>query len=162
MKKKITVRFELDPACGAPEVIIRASRKTALTDRIASAVERCAEEESSPIMVFKGSSRSFLHQENIIRVHTELRRLIVCTESDEYEARCSLQELEEKLSPDRFVRISRFEIINIDWIASFDLSMAGTIQVVFENGSVTWVARRFVRAIQERLTMLAGKEGDSL
>ena len=162
MIKKITVRFEIDPTRRAPEVIIRASGKTALTDRIASAIERCAEEETAPIMAFKGSSRSFLRQENIIRVHTELRKLIVCTESDEYEARCSLQELEEKLSPDRFVRISRFEIINIDWIASFDLSTAGTIQVVFENGIVTWVARRFVRTIQERLTMLTSKGGDSL
>ena len=60
------------------------------------------------------------------------------------------------------MRISRFEIININWVSSFDLSTAGTIQVIFEDGSVAWVSRRYVRAIEQRLTALSGKGGASL
>ena len=162
MKRKINVRLEIDPSCGAPEVIIRASQRSALTDRIMSSVHQCTEEDSSLIMVYKGARKAFLRQEDVIRAHTEPRRLIVRAVSGDYEARCSLQELEEKLTADYFVRISRFEIININWVSSFDLSTAGTIQVIFEDGSVAWVSRRYVRAIEQRLTALSGKGGASL
>ena len=61
-----------------------------------------------------------------------------------------LAELEEKLDESRFVRISRFELVNIRMISGFDLSMAGTIKVSLKDGTETWVARRYVRTIQEK------------
>ena len=59
-------------------------------------------------------------------------------------------ELEERLDESRFVRISRFELVNIRMISGFDLSMAGTIKVSLKDGTETWVARRYVRTIQEK------------
>ena len=63
----------------------------------------------------------------------------------------TLAEMEARLNRCRFLRISRSEIINLNKVSNFDFSLSGTIQVHFDDGSSTWVARRYVRAIQEIL-----------
>lgn len=74
---------------------------------------------------------------------------------------CTLRDIEEKLDADWFVRISRYEIINLNWVANFDLSFKGTIKVVFEDGNFTWVSRRFVSSIEHKLKNLESREGAS-
>lgn len=62
--------------------------------------------------------------------------------------------MEKTLDRERFVRISRFEIINMEKVSGFDMSISGTIQVTFQDGSATFVARRYVNAIEKRLELL--------
>lgn len=154
MKSKVKIRVEIDPACRTPEVVIRADQKTDLVEKIVSAVEQCGQSELPRITVYEGGAALLLSQRDISRIYTETRRLIVCADRGSYEARCSLQEMEKMLDAARFVRISRFEIINIDKVSGFDVSVSGTIKVTFEDGSSTWVSRRQVRAIEQRLTQL--------
>ena len=159
MKREAAVRIELDPACHVPEVVIRTEERTAFIDDIISAIERCASDACPKITAYRGDVLCRLSQREVFRVYTQARRLIVSTRSGDYEARCPLRELEEKLDAETFVRISRFEIVNIDRIASFDLSVSGTIKVIFEDGSSTWVARRYVRAIEQKLRSAEGGTG---
>ena len=154
MKSKVKIGVEIDPACRTPEVVIRADQKTDLVEKIVSAVEQCGQSELPRITVYEGGAALLLSQRDISRIYTETRRLIVCADRGSYEARCSLQEMEKMLDAARFVRISRFEIINIDKVSGFDVSVSGTIKVTFEDGSSTWVSRRQVRAIEQRLTQL--------
>ena len=62
--------------------------------------------------------------------------------------------MEATLNRRRFLRISRSEIINLYKVSKFDFSLAGTIYVQFDDGSGTWVARRYVRAIQQALGLM--------
>lgn len=152
MKDEITVRVQIDPSCPAPEVIIRADKRTPLIDEIAAAVQACVRSGDQRVAAYRGGAMSLISQRDIIRVYTESKRLILRAAQGEYEMKGTLQSAEAQLNAEMFLRISRFEIVNINWIESFDMSTAGTIRVVFEDGSVAWVARRYVRAIEQRLT----------
>ena len=159
MNGKVDIRLEIDPSCQKPEVIIRSDRQTELTDRIISALERCLGNEYPPIAAYQRDTLVFVAQNEIIRVYTESRKLILCTKDGRYESRQPLKELEEKLDREQFARISRFEIINLRKVSSFDFSITGTIRVLFQDGSETWVARRYIQPIQQTLKHLEKGEG---
>ena len=151
------IRVEISPEFKKPSVVIRADKKSLLVENIIKAVEQCVDEKYPKVAGFRDGEIVLTNQSDIIRIYTENRRLAMETESGEYEVRKTLQDTEEILDPGFFVRISRFEIINLKKVKDFDMSMSGTIRVTFENGSDTWVARRYVRSIHQKLN--AHKEG---
>lgn len=159
MDQRVKVRLELDPSCPVPEVVIRTDQRNELAERLISAVERCAKGGDAPLLVYDGNAALLISRDEVTRVYTEPRKLMVCTGSRTYEARCSLQEMEDLLDRDWFVRISRFEIINMEKVVGFDVSVSGTIRVTLDDGSVTWVARRYVHTIEQRLERLYAKGG---
>lgn len=81
------------------------------------------------------------------------RLCAVCagTAEGEYLLRLRLYELENRLDPQRFVRISHAEIVNLDKVRCFDLNLAGTICIRLADGSVTYVSRRYVSKIKQLL-----------
>lgn len=158
MSRKVRVRLEIDPSCRETEIVIRAGQETKETEEIIQAVERSVGNEYPPVTAYKGDTLVLVTQNDIFRVYTESRKLIVCTGNDRYESRQPLKELEEQLDEGHFVRISRFEIINLRKVSGFDFSNTGTIRVIFTDGSETWVARRYVQAVQKTLKRPATKK----
>ena len=149
--KQIAIQIEIDPSLSSSEVIIRTNQKSEQIDWIVHAIEQCAQNNHSQITAMSGGTVLLLSQHEIFRVYTENRRVIIDSETGVYESRLSLRKLEEMLNPASFVRISRFEIINLRKVSSFDFSIEGTVQVRFDNQSSTWVSRRYVRVIQQTL-----------
>ena len=160
MSGKVHIRLEIDSSCKKPEIIIRADRQSELTDRMISALERCLGNEYPPIAAYQRDTLVFIAQSDIIRVYTESRKLILCTKDGRFELRQPLKELEEKLDREQFVRISRFEIMNLRKVSAFDFSNTGTIRVLFQDGSETWVVRRYIQPIQQTLKHFESREGD--
>ena len=158
MNNKVKVRVEIDPSCNESEVVIRTDRETEYIRKLASDIDKIAEKDVPQIRVYDGRSSLLISQDEIIRVYTEPRKLMVQTAVGEtYEARSTLKELEMVLDEECFVRISRFEVINMERVAGFDVSVSGTIRVTFEDGTISWVARRYVRAIEQKLTRQQGR-----
>lgn len=62
-----------------------------------------------------------------------------------------LYELEQALAGTRFVRVSNSEIVNLDRVTALDLTLAGTIKMTLEGGTVCWVSRRYVKKIKQAL-----------
>ena len=158
------IKLDIDPSVLEPEVIIRAGEETETIREIVSFIRQRTEEDTkqdqSLITVYRDNNTArSIDQSDIIRIYTAGRKLGVVTQDRKYQVRCTLRELEEILDARWFVRISRFEIINMNWVSGFDLSVKGTIKVSFEDGSYTWVTRRFVLSIGKRLADLA-ERGD--
>lgn len=159
LDEKVKIRLETDPSFSGTEVIIRSSHRTELTDRLISAIEGVHQNDLPMIPAYRNSVLTFLDQQQIIRVYTENSKVNILTENGLYEARKSLRDVEKLLTAKGLVRISRFEIVNLRKASGFDFSNTGTIRVLFQNGSDTWVARRYVRTIQQKLKAgVMGKE----
>ena len=152
--KKVDIRVEIDSSCNKDEVIIRTNKRTNLIDRIIGAIEQSIDSDPRQLAAYRGGSMVLLDEDEIIRVYTEKRKVVIGTEAGSYESRLPLRELETLLDNETFIRISRFEIINLDRVSSFDFSISGTIMVAFDNGDRTWVSRRYMPIIQQRLKRL--------
>lgn len=151
MDNKADIRIEIDPSCSVPQITIRTDRRDEYIEKMISAIEQCMSDDYPRIIAFSGDTAVLLNPRDIVRIYTESRRVIICTDTEEYDSKLPLRELESRLNADMFVRISRFEIVNLRKIFSFDLNITGTIKITFVNKTETWVARRYVRAISDAL-----------
>ena len=159
MRNHVKIEIQIDPQCHDPVVLIRTDQKTQQVEDIVHSIETGMDNSYPLIVGYRDNEMELLSQLDITRVYVEARKVWICAGSEVYESNKSLSFLEQQLNPDRFIRISRFEIANIRKIASFDFSTAGTVYIRFDNGSVTWAARRYVRAIQQAISrMEAGRE----
>lgn len=69
----------------------------------------------------------------------------------EFLYRASLAELVEKLDPQRFVRIHRSAIVNIESIVQLEPATHGEFDIVLKNGSRTRVSRTYRAQLEHRL-----------
>lgn len=69
----------------------------------------------------------------------------------EFLYRTSLAELAEKLDPQRFIRIHRSAIVNIESIVQLEPATHGEFDVVLRNGSRTRVSRTYRAQLEHRL-----------
>ena len=159
MKNPIDIRIEIDPKCHDPVILIRTDQKTQTVEDIIHMIEACTDSSYPLITGYRDSEMELLSQRDIVRVYVEARKVRIRTIDGIYGSRKPLSFLETVLNTDRFIRISRFEIVNIRKISRFDFGMAGTVHILFDDGSVSWAARRYVRAIQQALNRIeTGKE----
>ena len=75
----------------------------------------------------------------------------IVTASGVYSIKQPLQNIEKRLGRS-FLRISRFEIINLKRVRKYDFTIIGTLRIEFENGMETWASRRYIPLIKERLS----------
>lgn len=154
MRSTIDIDIQIDAACGEPKVIIRTNRMTPEIDGIVQAIQDRMDSQYAMVTAYDGDKTVLLSQREIIRVYNENRKLVIQTERGDFTVRRTLAEIESILNASRFLRISRSEIINLYKVSDFDYSLSGTIRVHFDNGSSTWVSRRYVRSIQEILGLM--------
>ncbi len=142
------VEIRIDEQCAEPLVIIVANK---MTDEINELVKRISGQPPSVLLGFQNSEAVVLEPENIIRMYAANQKVYAVTDSGEYTVRMRMYEAEERLYSSGFVRISSAEIINMKKVKGFDLGFSGTICVRFQNGTATYVARRYVAKIKQML-----------
>lgn len=86
----------------------------------------------------------------IISLNSQAGKIYAMTEHGSYQVKKKLYEVAELLSPD-FVKISRSEFVNLNYLDHLELSVQGTIALKLKNGTTTFVARRCVKNLKERL-----------
>ena len=142
------VEIKIDPSQPEPKVVITAASMTEEVNRI---VRRLSAEIPQVISGTRDGKLEVLEPEELIRIYAASGKVFAVTGKGEYTLRLRLYELEERLSPHQFVRISNSEIIHLKKVVNFDLSFAGTIYVKLSNGTVTYVSRRYVSKIKKIL-----------
>lgn len=142
------VEIKIDPSCAEPKVIIMTA---SMTDDVNRIVKNLSEDIPQIISGSKDDKIEVLDPSDLIRIYAGAGKVFAVTDRGEYTLRLRLYELEERLDPHRFVRISNSEIISLKKVINFDLSFTGTIYVKLSNGTVTYVSRRYVSKIKKIL-----------
>lgn len=151
MKNMVEIEIVLDEQYADPHVTIRTKSNTQQVENIICAIEDASNADYPQVAANEDGKLVLISQRDIVRIHTEGRRVILQTESQTYTIRKTLSGLEEILNPARFLRISQSEIINLYKVKSFDYNLAGTIGVEFDCGIKSWASRSRVRQIKELL-----------
>ena len=149
MKNMVDIDVIIDDSYTDPKVSIYTKSKTRQVANIISAVENVSENDYPTLAGYNDDRIEFLSQRDIERVFTEGRKIVIQTDAGQYYSNKTLSGIEDVLNPDRFIRISQSEIINLYKVKCFEFNSAGNIGIELENGCKTWVARRCVKAIRE-------------
>ena len=142
------VEVRIDQSVTNPKVIIVTGE---ITEEVNALVQTLSESEPRMIAGFREDTVTILDEKDILRIYASNGKVYAVLPAGEYVIRLRLYEVEERLKPSRFVRISNSEIINLKKVRSFDLSFTGTICVTLADGSKTYVSRRYVTKIKEVL-----------
>lgn len=142
------VEIKIDSVLERIKVIIFAPK---MTEEVKALAERLDGTDSDLITGFKDDQVKILEYESITRIYSSSQKVYAVCKSGTYIIKKRLYSLESILKPHHFIRISNSEIINLKKVRSFDLSLSGTICVIFNDGTNTYVSRRYVPKIKEAL-----------
>ena len=151
--KKINVRFERDKTTDDIDIVIRSAEKD---DQVVSLIEKLSARESVKLTLLDRDNGScVIDEDEIVFVSADSKYVRVTATSGIYCAKQSLQSIEEILSR-KFLRVSRFELINLSMVKKYDFTIVGTLRIEFENGMETWASRRYIPLIKEKLSREEG------
>ena len=147
--RKINVIFEKDPGAEDIEVLIRAPERDGEVEAL---IERAAGRPPDVITVTDtdGAVR-VLDPGEIISVSTTGKYTQIVTGDSRFIVRQTLQSFEEKLESQRFVRVSRHEIVNLDKVLKFDFTLGGMLRIELAGGMETWASRRNIPLIRRKI-----------
>jgi len=149
MKNMVDIDVVIDEKYIDPKVTIKTKEKSEQVENIIYAIENVSDNDFPVITAQNDRGKTdFISQRDIVRVYTGDRRVVVDTENGSYSTKRSLSSLEEILNKGRFIRISQSEIVNLKKVKGFDINIAGTIGIEFDDGRKVWASRSRVRAIK--------------
>lgn len=142
------VSIQLEPGRRQPRIVIYTSE---VTPEVTALVQRLEERELFRITGHQEGLVRLLEPEEIFRLYTQGGKVYAQTGEGDYLVRLRLYELEQRLDPSQFVRISSGEIVQLKQVRHFDLNFAGTIRVMLNCGTVSYVSRRYMAKIKRAL-----------
>lgn len=103
------------------------------------------------LVAFRDKEVFILSHEEIIRIFAQDKSVIIKTKNGTFSSRLTVSELDKRLDKKKFIRISRSDIVNLDFVKKLDLSFTGTIAVELTNGDVAYVSRRNLKEFRRAL-----------
>ena len=143
------VEIQIDPSLDEPVAVLRSPSPTEEVEALAARLR--GEAVPQPFTVYREREAARVSRSMVLRFYAEDKGVLCQTGTGTFTVRQRLYELEEALAGTRFVRVSNSEIVNLDRVTGLDLTLAGTIKMTLEDGTVCWVSRRYVRKIRSAL-----------
>ena len=142
------LEVKIDSSYIEPKVIILTA---SMTEDVNIILNKLSDQAPQIISGSKDNKIEVIEPEDLIRIYASSGKVFAVTHKGEYALRLRLYEIEERLPPHQFVRISNSEIINLKNVNNFDLRFTGTICVKLANGTITYVSRRYVSKLKKIL-----------
>ena len=112
---------------------------------------RLVQKEHSYIDVPSDGGRTVrLRTDSIIRIYSQNRKNYISTADGIIRTSAPINELFTQLGGG-FLRISRFEIINLDKAVYFDFSIVGELKIKLEGDQMVFASRRYIPVIRDYL-----------
>lgn len=146
---KIKVLFEQDDSLDCVEVTVRAAQRDEAIEKLISKIG------GNPTIITVNDENGILKTvspDDIYIISVNGKMLNVITENENYSVRCSLQSIEGTLDAQKFIRISRYELINISKVNRYDFTLKGTLRIELKNGIEAWASRRCIPSIRKMLS----------
>ena len=143
------VEIQIDPSLDEPVAVLRSPSPTEEIEALAARLR--GEAVPQPFTVYTEREAARVSRSMVLRFYAEDKGVFCQTGKGTFTVRQRLYELEEQLAGARFVRVSNSEIVNLDRVTGLDLTLAGTIKMTLEGGTVCWVSRRYVKKIKSAL-----------
>ena len=151
--KTINVRFENDSSLDNIDIVIKANGQD---EQIDSLIEIIKNNNIKKLTVLdRNNCPCVISEDEIVFVSADGKSVRITADSGIYHTKQSLQSIEEILK-NKFLRVSRFELINLSMVRRYDFTIGGTLRIEFINGMETWASRRYIPLIRSRLS---GEEG---
>lgn len=146
--KDIKINFREDPSAENIEITVSAKNRDS---RVEELIEKLTEEGKT--LTVYGDERTVytIRPDDIIMISSSDKKVNIITRRGNYYSNQSLQALENTLGSSHFMRISRFEIVNISKVRCYDFTTAGTLRLELAGGIETWASRRCIPAIRRLL-----------
>ena len=147
--KRINVRFQKDKGRDDIDVLFTASE---VDGQVAALMNKIADPISTLWKVTDSEGAQVtLAEESMVVISADNKRLKVTADDGVYWMKMTLQDIEAALNPNIFLRVSRYDIVNLQKVERFDFSISGTLRIELADGQETWASRRFIPAVRERL-----------
>lgn len=143
------VEIQIDPGLEEPVAVLRVPSPTEEVEALAARLR--GEAAPQPFTVYTEREAVRVSRSMVLRFYAEDKGVLCQTGKGTFTVRRRLYELEEELAGTKFVRVSNSEIVNLDRVTGLDLTLAGTIKMTLEGGTVCWVSRRYVKKIKQAL-----------
>jgi two-component system LytT family response regulator len=104
-------------------------------------------------MIRSGGRVFFLKTDQIDWIEAQGKYVYLHSGSESYLVREGMNTLQEGLDPQKFVRIHKSTIVNLDRTEQFQPWFHGDYRVIMQNGKVLTLSRRYRR----KMTALLGK-----
>ena len=136
----------IDDACEESVVIHARSHSSVVED-----IRRLALGEVREIIGYRDRSAILLDPEEVAYFATFDGEVYAGGTCGRYRVSERLYELEERLPTGNFIRINQSCIANLRCVERFDVSLGGSLIVIFKDGYRDYVSRRQLKSVKERL-----------
>ena len=133
------------------EIKIYANKRDNKIDQIIDTIKQIENNKDIKLNGYINRELFILSLADINRFYTEFGVVYAEVEGESFRLKEKLYEIENKIQKTSFCRISKSEIVNINMIKKVDLSIKGTICIIFKDGSNSYTSRRFVKKVKEFL-----------
>lgn len=107
-------------------------------------------ETTDKIVGYRDGEIKLLDIKNVVRFYSSERKVYAKVEKEQYNLKLKLYQLEQLLS-ENFIKISQSEFANIKKIKKLNFSTFNSVEIVYANGDIGYVARRKLKQLKSRL-----------